>query len=471
MPAKKVNKKSTQRSNKAKVVAPQRKVPKQKKKPAKASGGGYSQSIGSTLGGLAGTALGTMLGNPAMGASLGSGLGGMGGKLFGSITGLGDYEIQQNSLIQDPPPMYNKVVAKNGGIVVHHREYLGDIITSPTPNTFTIQSFPINPGQSQSFPWLSQVAQNYEQWTPEGIVFEFRSMSADALNSVNTALGTVIMATNYNSGNPLFASKSEMENYEFGQSCKPSCSAMHLVECARNQTVLSDLYVRPAAVPVNSNVQFFDLGLFQIATSGFQGVSVNVGELWITYEVLLMKPKLYASLGNGIQTYSAYWATPVGGSAPTNVNPLQSIGGNSTTNYAGIVYTNMTTLHTSNLLINNVDFYYTATTFFFPGWLDQPISFFIQLVWNGSSASVQGYSCTGTNCTVDTKWTTVANVGTTTQLIQNILLLTSGNGLIPSVFMSGGILPGSIQQATMLVNQAGNQQFAALQNQTGVALP
>jgi len=469
MPAKKAKKQMTKRPNKAKVV--QRQAPKQKKKQAKSSGGGYSSSIGSTLGGLAGTAIGTMFGNPIAGGALGAGLGGMGGKLFGQMTGLGDYEIEKNTLVSDPPPMYNNVVTKNGGIVCRHREYLGDIITSATANTFSIQSFPINPGQSNTFPWLSQVAQNYEQWSPEGIVFEYRSMSADALNSVNTALGTVIMATNYNSGNPLFASKSEMENYEFGQSCKPSCSAMHLVECARNQTVLSDLYVRPALVPFNGNVQFFDLGLFQIATSGFQGTSVNIGELWVTYEVLLMKPKLYASLGNGIQTYSAYWQTAVGGSAPTSAAPLQSIGGNSTTNFAGIIYTNMTNTHSSNLLANNVDFYFTATTFFFPGWLDQPISFFIQLVWDGSSTTVVGFSCTGTNCTVNTTWLTVANTGTATQLVQNIAVQSNANGLIPQVVLSAGTIPASCSQATLIVNQMGNQQFNAIQAQTAVAGP
>ena len=62
------------------------------------------------------------------------------------------------------------------------------------------------------------------------MLFEFRTMSADALNSVNTALGQVIMATDYNAANPPFGQKSEMENYEFGQSCKPSESQIHPIE-------------------------------------------------------------------------------------------------------------------------------------------------------------------------------------------------------------------------------------------------
>ena len=37
--------------------------------------------------------------------------------------------------------------------------------------------------------------------------------------------------------------------------------------------------------------------MFTIATQGFQGTNVNIGELWVTYQVTLLKPKLYASLG------------------------------------------------------------------------------------------------------------------------------------------------------------------------------
>lgn len=58
----------------------------------------------------------------------------------------------------------------------------------------------------------------------EGMYLEYRTMSADALNSTNTALGQVIMSAQYNAGNPDFTNKQEMENYEGGVSVKPSQS-------------------------------------------------------------------------------------------------------------------------------------------------------------------------------------------------------------------------------------------------------
>ena len=115
-------------------------------------------------------------------------------------------------------------------VIIRHREYLDDIVSSATPNTFKLQNFYINPGDRITFPWLSQIADSFEHYRIRGMIFEFRSMSADALNSTNTALGQVIMATAYNSALPNFNNKYEMENYEFGVSTKPSCSLMHPIE-------------------------------------------------------------------------------------------------------------------------------------------------------------------------------------------------------------------------------------------------
>ena len=59
-------------------------------------------------------------------------------------------------------------------------------------DVFKIDSYLINAANPKTFPWLSQIAANYEQYDIEGMVF-----SADALNSTKTALGTVMMATQY----------------------------------------------------------------------------------------------------------------------------------------------------------------------------------------------------------------------------------------------------------------------------------
>ena len=144
--------------------------------------------------------------------------------------------------------------------------------------SFSLQSFAVNPGQNATFPWLSTIAQNYDEYIIHGMIFEFKTLSSDALNSTNTALGSVILATEYNASAPAFSSKQQMENYEFAQSAKPSVSQIHAVECMKSQTPVRELFVRPGAQAANTDIRWYDIGNFQIATVGMQAANVLIGE-------------------------------------------------------------------------------------------------------------------------------------------------------------------------------------------------
>lgn len=240
---------------------------------------------------LAGGAIGGAIAGP-MGAFVGQGLGGIAADTFKAITGIGDYKVVHNSLVNpsDSVPMF-----RNGrrATIVEHREYIQDVTTSGTTGAFNIESFNINPGNAACFPWLAEIAENYEQYRVHGMVFQFKSQSADALNSVNTALGTVVMATQYNMLNPVFTNKQEMENYEFGCSSRPSCDLLHPIECDPKQTAVDGLFsVRLGGDASNGDPRLYDIGRFSIATVGMQGSNVNIGELWCTYVIELLKPRL-----------------------------------------------------------------------------------------------------------------------------------------------------------------------------------
>lgn len=229
-----------------------------------------------------------------------SGLGKFLGQSIASILGRGDYTIKgpavtQNSLVSGTTPPQFGNDRPDRATIISHREYLTDIQTGPTllngATTFNSTQYSINPGLNASFPWLANVARNYEEYEMLGCLFEFKSTSAQALNSTNTALGTVILSTQYNVLNAAFVSKLEQENYEFAQSMKPSESGLHAVECARNQNVLPRLYIR-TGTPTSGDLRMYDLGNFQISTVGMQAANVNIGELWITYHIALYKPKV-----------------------------------------------------------------------------------------------------------------------------------------------------------------------------------
>jgi len=261
------------------------------------------------------------------------GIGWSAGHLIGRILGSGDY-------ISGPGPLSNNTLVNKHEIpkfattkisnVVCHREYIKDITTSSVAGQFNLEGFTLNPGLANTFPWLSSIAENYEEYKIHGMLFEFKTMSSDALNSTNTALGTVIMSTSYNVLNADFPNKQAMENYEYSQSAKPSVSQLHGIECARGQNPLSQLYVRTGDPNVDDDMRMYDLGRFQIATQGFQGTSVNVGELWVTYCVEFFKPKLPSTVGGSIdsshlQRTNTDWASS-GAASPVGLIGLSTSG-------------------------------------------------------------------------------------------------------------------------------------------------
>lgn len=266
--------------------------PGKKRKYSKKGKSAPSNSIGRALGSLGGSLLGGVVGGPGgavLGAGIGQQVGAVAQDLFRNITGYGAYQVKSNTIIgagaHDPPMMHGA----GSCVRIRHREFIRDITSSSSANTFNATSLAINPNIAAAFPWLANIAGNFQEWVPLGIVYEYRSTSSDALNSTNTALGQVIMATQYNSNMPAPIKKQYMENTDFVVSCKPSLSAMHAVECDPSMMVLPRLYIQKPTTAVN-DLRFQNLGIFTIATDGMQGTSVKVGELWVTYDILLCMP-------------------------------------------------------------------------------------------------------------------------------------------------------------------------------------
>lgn len=261
---------------------------------------------------------------------IGEGAGWLGDKI-GTALGLGSYEVKSNSLTAvsegyGPPGMHSR----SGDTVIRHREYITDVVSSATPGGFKLNAYYINPGLLATFPWLAQIASGYEEYEPAGMIFEFKSTSVDALNSTNTALGTVIMATNYNSAAPLFTGKADMENSQYSMSFKPSVSMLHPVECDPTARPLVSMYVRNQAVPSGQDQKTYDMGTFQIASVGMQAASVVIGELWVSYEYKLRKPISGPQSGGSLLTDHYYCTGAVGATPFGTVRTLRansSIGG------------------------------------------------------------------------------------------------------------------------------------------------
>jgi len=222
----------------------------------------------------------------------------VGKKLYNKVFGSGDYQIKNNTLVNSnsPVPEFGQNCVR-----IKHREYLGDVSGSVSFNSIQI---PINPGLFVFAPWLSAMASNYEQYNLVGCLFEFVSTSADALNSTNTALGKVVMATEYNVLSNSFNSTVQMLATTFSNYGKPASNLLHAIECDMSQKPTNLFYTRSG--PISSgDLRLYDVGTFTFATEGMQAAAV-IGGLWVTYDVVFCKPILRNDILEGARANYIY---------------------------------------------------------------------------------------------------------------------------------------------------------------------
>lgn len=225
----------------------------------------------------------------------------------GMYSGQGSYEGgATNDLITGGDvssiPQFASGSDETGTLTVQHREYIRDVYGNPAGEDFLNQSLSLNPGLEATFPWLSQVAQNFEEYEFDQLIFTYRSTIAD-VSSANGQVGTVMATTNYNANEPAFSNKSQMMGYAHTMSEKTTNALLHGVECDPNKlSGNSGKYVRSQGIDPHQDIKTYDHGKFQLAISNTpSSIADNtIGELWVSYTVRLRKPKYYTKEGFGI---------------------------------------------------------------------------------------------------------------------------------------------------------------------------
>ncbi len=380
----------------------------------------------------------------AVGAKLGSRrTGEKVGAFFGKIAGSGDYTVSQNSISRagfatDSVPQFR---ASSRGTRITHREYLGDVIAS-SDGSFSIQSYALQPGLFSSFPWLASFATQFDEWIPNGIVYCYKPTSSFYSGTAN--LGTVILATDYDVTDTAYSSKLEMENSQFAVSVNCASAVMHPIECKMSERMSNCLFTRAGSV--SDSLRFYDLGNFQIATVGC-AANQNCGELWVTYDITLLKPQLFGGISGGGILAAQYSLTGVDNTHP--LGTAATISGDST----------LTTLTV------------TATTITFPLSLVGG-TFVVAVRVTGTAASIVAPSLTlanglvGVSTADSTKDGMLAsassgNYSAGTAVSAYFWLYTlkvtqpTTAGTVPTLtFGTGGTLPSSVSSAQLCVTQA-----------------
>lgn len=337
------------------------------------------------------------------------------------ISGFGDYKLNSNTLFNglDPPEVRNGASGHNS-IIVSHREFLGDINSS---TAFTLHEYTINPGDEITFPWLHQIATSFEEYKLRGLLFYFNSMSSPNVlaASATTSLGTVIMATQYDVEDPSFINKMEMENYCYANSRVPYQSFIHPVECARSTATLNELYIRDGSPNPGTDSRFYDFGRFVLATVGMQGDTGVIGELWVTYEIELIKPKLKTVTSHTSVMDHYYSADPTGAS-PFGTAPEKRPGSN---------------MHTS-IVDRHILFYdfHAGAKIMVTYMVTGNSTAITQPTWTDTGFSVLNIFADGTT-------NLRQNGGTTTTLICVQTFVADSSGSLVLIIGNGGTIPAS----------------------------
>jgi hypothetical protein len=209
---------------------------------------------------------------------------------------------QQNSVVS-PGKLSNAPVAQgrkstmkkakmttspNGDCRIVHREYIADLVSEASnPSLFKSDSFPVNPGMSVTFPWLSQIAPRFEKYRFEKLHFDFET---EAPTSVG---GSVILTLDYDASDAAPVSKVQAMAYKNAVRSPPWEEACH-VSAREDLGQQRQYFVRDSAVPANSDVKLYDVGnLFACSQNILTGGSATtLGELYVDYVVVLITPQL-----------------------------------------------------------------------------------------------------------------------------------------------------------------------------------
>jgi len=267
------------------------------------------------------------------------------------IAGMGDYSVHQSQMISRPQKGQRgfktkgarpKIsVKEKGEMEITHSEYIGDLITGTTAG-FVSQQYALNPGLSGTFPWLSSLAANFQEYEFKKLVFEYKTEVTQSVSTTTgsvVGLGVVMLGTQYNAAAPAYTNKQQLENSDYATYGAPYKSLMHAVECKKRFNVLGEQYIRTGNVPSGADIRMYDLGFTQVVNNAVpsNGQAISLGEIHVHYTVKLRKPQLNAGTTN--ITSSHYYGSKTVAGNPFNVtnsaatNNFQSltIGNNSIT--------------------------------------------------------------------------------------------------------------------------------------------
>lgn len=168
----------------------------------------------------------------------------------------------------------------DGDVIVSHREYFADVNST---NPFTVVSFNINPGRVTMFPWLSNLAMNYERYKFLSLKVHFRT------GAPTTSPGKLGIYADYDATDPAPTTKQLAYANRNFVDC-PIWGNCTWTAASEDLRRLPSYYVYDGnTTEVDHALDLSDLGVLNVCTSMDPSPNLS-GELFVEYVVQLMTP-------------------------------------------------------------------------------------------------------------------------------------------------------------------------------------
>jgi len=199
---------------------------------------------------------------------------------------------------------------------VRHRE----LVTNLSGTTaFTVaSSLAINPGLAATFPWLSIMANAFEE-------YRFNSLKVEYFTRTGTNVpGSVILAPDYDASDGAPASEQIASSYMDSCEDAPWKDIVCNLPAGRLNRADQNRFVRPGALGANQDVKLYDAAVVHLCT--VDGTAVNWGKVWLSYDVTFRIPQMNPA-GNPPLGGQVSGANTQTGANPMGIAPVIAAGG------------------------------------------------------------------------------------------------------------------------------------------------
>jgi hypothetical protein len=168
----------------------------------------------------------------------------------------------------------------SGSRRITHREVVAAALSS---TTFAVQSYALNPGLPDSFPWLSTQASGWEQYCFHRLKFEYVTRCSTA------TAGSFILSPEYDPTDPPPASAlsaaNVMDSVEDAvwkdMACDLNIAAMYPLGPRK--------FIRTSRIA--GDIRTYDSGTFHLCAVTNPATGTALGNLWVEYDVELFVPQ------------------------------------------------------------------------------------------------------------------------------------------------------------------------------------